>query len=77
MSSLTLSSAEALSVVRPPQAASLTGLSVATLAKMRVRGDGPPFLKLGSAVAYRVPDLVAWLGARVRSSTSAPYSVTL
>jgi hypothetical protein len=38
--------------------------------KMRVAGEGPPFIKLGRRVLYR-PNLVdEWLAAMTRSSTS-------
>ncbi len=40
------------------------------LAKLRVRGDGPRFVKLGGKVRYRRSALQAWLEARERSSTS-------
>jgi predicted DNA-binding transcriptional regulator AlpA len=46
------------------------GLSVSTLEKLRVYGDGPPFVKLGRAVRYRVADLENYLAARVVTSTS-------
>ena len=35
-----------------------------------VRGDGPPMLKIGRSVRYRVADLREWLDARRVSSTS-------
>lgn len=57
--------------MRTPQAADYVALAVSTLTKMRLRGDGPPFVKVGPrAVAYRKADLDAWLAARVRHSTS-------
>ncbi len=46
------------------------GLAVSTLEKMRVYGDGPPFVKLGRAVRYRVSDLETYLADRVVESTS-------
>lgn len=49
----------------------MTGISVSSLQKMRVRGDGPPFAKVGNRVRYRVADLEAYLAERVVSSTSA------
>ena len=59
------------SLVRPQDAARLLGLSVSTLAKLRISGQGPAFCKLGSrAVAYRVEDLRDWLNGRTRTSTS-------
>ena len=45
-------------------------LAPETLRNMRWRGDGPPFLKLGRTVRYRLSDLADWLDARVRTSTS-------
>jgi predicted DNA-binding transcriptional regulator AlpA len=57
--------------MRTPEAARYVALSESTLTKMRLRGDGPPFIKVGPrAVAYRKADLDAWLEARVRRSTS-------
>jgi predicted DNA-binding transcriptional regulator AlpA len=58
--------------LRAPEAASYLGLSSSTLAKMRLRGDGPIFLKLNRAIAYDVRDLDAWLAGRRRVSTSDP-----
>ena len=52
------------------QAAIFLGLSSSTLAKLRVFGGGPSFLKLGRAVRYAREDLDAWLTSRRRGSTS-------
>lgn len=58
-------------LLRPVQAASYLGLSMSTLAKMRMRGDGPPFLKLSRrVVVYRLADLNAWLESSIRVSTT-------
>jgi predicted DNA-binding transcriptional regulator AlpA len=57
-------------VVDTEGAAARTGLSVATLEKKRVHGDGPPFLKLGRSVRYRLADLDAWMAGKVVGSTS-------
>jgi len=58
-------------VLRTPDAARALGLGVPTLEKMRLRGDGPPFVRLGvKAVGYRVADLEHWLESRTTSSTS-------
>ena len=57
--------------LRAPEAAALLGLSPSTLAKMRLRGDGPAFLKVGRrAVVYDPADLEEWLATRRRTSTS-------
>lgn len=54
-----------------PQAASFTGLAVATLETLRSRGGGPRFVKYGrGAVRYRVDDLNDWMTARAVESTS-------
>jgi predicted DNA-binding transcriptional regulator AlpA len=59
--------------LRAPDAASYLSLSQSTLAKMRLRGDGPPYAKAGRRVVlYDVRDLDAWLDARRRTSTSDP-----
>lgn len=57
-------------IARPPEAARIVGLSVSTLAKRRLRGEPPQFVKLGRAVGYRVTDLEAWLEDSRRASTS-------
>lgn len=48
----------------------LLGLSVRTLESLRVRGDGPPFIKLGRAVRYRRSDGLMWAALGLRRSTS-------
>ena len=57
-------------IVREEPAAEIVDLSVSTLQKMRVRGDGPPFLKIGRSVRYRVSDLQAWAASKRVRSTS-------
>lgn len=59
-----------VAAVDTPTASKVTGLSVATLEKLRVYGGGPAYLKLGKAVRYRVSDLENWMAARVVQSTS-------
>lgn len=54
----------------PKQAADLIGISASTLAKLRLSGDGPAFLKLGKRVAYRPADIESWISRRVFKSTS-------
>ena len=46
------------------EAANYLGCSASKLAKSRIKGyetDGPPFLKLGQQVLYRISDLDRWL----------------
>jgi excisionase family DNA binding protein len=40
------------------------------LAKARVTGESPVFLKIGRSVRYRKSDLDAWLSQKSRRSTS-------
>lgn len=59
------------SKLRAPQAASYIGLSASTLAKMRLRGDGPMYSKAGPRIViYDRADLDAWLLSQRRRSTS-------
>lgn len=58
-------------VLSAPEAAAHVGLSKQTMAKMRVYGGGPPFLKLGRRVLYDLTDLDRWLASHRRASTSA------
>ncbi len=53
------------------QASELLGLAASTLAKMRLRGDGPRYVKLGVSVRYPVSALEAYVAsAPLRRSTS-------
>jgi hypothetical protein len=53
------------------QAAEFLGVRPSCLEAWRVKGSGPPFLKLGSKlVRYRLADLERWLDKQVRMSTS-------
>jgi predicted DNA-binding transcriptional regulator AlpA len=51
-------------------AANFLALSPSTLAKLRIYGGGPRYLKLGRRVAYSREDLDAWLNQNRRSNTS-------
>lgn len=42
----------------------ITGLSVASVRRWRVLGQGPRFLKIGASVRYRPEDLEAFLNTR-------------
>jgi predicted DNA-binding transcriptional regulator AlpA len=62
---------QATKKLRAPVAALYLGLSASTLAKMRLRGDGPVYAKAGPrVVVYEQVDLDTWLHARRRKSTS-------
>lgn len=57
--------------LRAPEAAAFVGLSSSTLAKMRLRGDGPVYSKAGPRIViYDRSDLEQWLERQKRRSTS-------
>jgi len=58
------------SIVNAEAAAQFLGLSAITLAKWRVTGGGPTFLKLGRSVRYRMADLQTWACGQSHSNTS-------
>lgn len=58
--------------LRTREAASFTGLSKSTLEKLRVSGNGPPYIRVGRVVLYDPDDLDRWLAAHRRQSTSEP-----
>jgi predicted DNA-binding transcriptional regulator AlpA len=45
--------------------------SVSNLAKLRMTGDGPRFIKMGRLVGYDVADLDAWLDSLKRQRTGS------
>jgi hypothetical protein len=45
-------------------------VSVSWLAKARMRGDGPPYVKLGRSIRYSDNALLLWMRAHQRLSTS-------
>ena len=57
-------------LLTPKEATQFLRLSLSWLAKARMHGDGPPYVKLGRSVRYREGDLVHWLKSRARLSTS-------
>ena len=59
-----------LDYLKTREAAVYTRMSVPTLERKRLVGDGPPFVKAGKSVIYRRTDLDAWLASRLVHSTS-------
>lgn len=58
-------------ILRTPDAADYLGLTASTLEKMRLSGNGPRFVRLGTrAVGYTVGDLDTFIEAGRRASTS-------
>jgi excisionase family DNA binding protein len=56
----------------PPEAAQYIRLSASTLAKLRLYGGGPPFIRIGRAVRYSRAELDTYMQARIARSTSEP-----
>ncbi len=65
-------STETLTLLTTDQASKLVRLSGRTLEGLRVRGGGPVYRKLSGRVFYVLSDLLAWVDARARASTSDP-----
>lgn len=59
------------SLATPDEVSRFLGKSKSWLAKMRMSGDGPPYVKVGRSVLYELGELNAWVLDRRRTSTSA------
>jgi hypothetical protein len=55
-------------LMTPNEAAAVLKVSLSWLAKARMRGDGPPFIRVGRS--YAEAALIQWMKSRQRSSTS-------
>ena len=58
-------------LLREDEVAGHLGIPKRTIQAWRLRGEGPPFFKLGRAVRYRCSDLEAWLAENRATSTAA------
>jgi predicted DNA-binding transcriptional regulator AlpA len=52
------------------EASRLLKVSLSWLAKSRMRGDGPPYIRVGRSIRYAEPALSQWMKSRQRLSTS-------
>jgi len=57
-------------LLTPPQTGNLLGVSDSWLAKARLRGDGPRYVKVGRSVRYPKLYVQDYLRLRTRNSTS-------
>ena len=57
-------------LLTPEQVGQRYGMATSTLAKMRLSGSGPVFVKLGRRVLYRQDDLDTWVSENRFRSTS-------
>jgi predicted site-specific integrase-resolvase len=61
-------------LLTPEEAAKRLTLQPKTLARWRWAGHGPRFIKIGGRVRYAERDIVAFIEAGIRQSTSDPGS---
>ncbi|MFO1127865.1 MAG: helix-turn-helix domain-containing protein [Rhodospirillales bacterium] len=59
-------------LINETRAAQVLGLKVSTLRRWRWLGQGPRFIKVGTAVRYDPADVEAFIAAGRRRSTSDP-----
>ena len=57
-------------LLTPKEASQFLRVSLSWLAKARMRGDGPPYVKPGRSVRYSERALLQWIRSRTRLSTS-------
>lgn len=55
----------------PEQLAEREGVELATVYQWNSRGGGPPFMKIGRLVRYRLADVIAWEDAQYRRREAA------
>lgn len=51
-------------LLTPPELSDLLGIPEATLAQWRYRHVGPPYVKVGRHIRYRVEGVEAWIEAQ-------------
>jgi predicted DNA-binding transcriptional regulator AlpA len=57
-------------LLTPKEAAHFLRVSLSWLAKARMRGDGPPYIRIGRSIRYSQAALLQWMKSRQRLSTS-------
>jgi predicted DNA-binding transcriptional regulator AlpA len=57
-------------LLTPKEAAHFLRVSLSWLAKARMRGDGPPYIRIGRSIRYAEAILIQWTKGRQRMSTS-------
>lgn len=57
-------------LLNPIEAARLLKVSLSWLAKARMTGYGPPYIRVGRSIRYSEAALLQWLKSRQRFSTS-------
>ena len=64
------SPASTIVLLPPKEAARLLKVSLSWAAKARMRGDGPPYIRVGRSIRYTEAALIQWMKSRQRLSTS-------
>ncbi len=57
-------------LLEPKETSKILGKSTSWLAKSRLTGDGPPYVKVGRSVRYLKSGLETWLQSRAYSNTA-------
>jgi len=57
-------------LLTPKEAATRLKISDSWLAKARMRGDGPAYMRIGRSIRYAEAALIQWMKSRQRLSTS-------
>jgi predicted DNA-binding transcriptional regulator AlpA len=57
-------------LLTPRDAANFLRVSESWLAKARMRGDGPPYVKIGRSIRYFEAALLQWMKSHLHLSTS-------
>ena len=57
-------------LLTPKEVAVRLKVSPSWLAKARMRGDGPPYIRIGRSIRYSEAALIQWMKSRQRLSTS-------
>jgi predicted DNA-binding transcriptional regulator AlpA len=57
-------------LLTPKEAAHFLRVSLSWLAKARMRGDGPLYIRVGRSIRYSETALLLWMKSRQRLSTS-------
>jgi hypothetical protein len=60
-------------LLTPKEAARLLKVSISFLAKKRVTGAGPPYLKIGRCIRYTDVGIAGWMRSRQRTSTGETF----
>lgn len=59
-----LTAQQSTGLVGESEVAEMTGMSIGSVRRWRLRKQGPRFIKIGAAVRYRTADVERWLKSR-------------